>query len=58
MIFKPFMREGMMPLPATFIFTISHDGIRNTAPWSCVMPVLRPLDIICLASARKLKAES
>ncbi len=53
MIFKPFMREGFMPLPVTFISTISTDGIRNIAPYSCIMPVLRPLDLICLASARK-----
>lgn len=58
MILKPVMREGMMPLPVTFISTVSRDGIRNTAPWSWVMPVLRPLDLICLASARELKAES
>ncbi|OPX34585.1 MAG: hypothetical protein B1H11_10650, partial [Desulfobacteraceae bacterium 4484_190.1] len=53
MLFKPFMREGFMPLPVTFISTISKDGIRNIAPYSCIMPVLRPLDLICLASARK-----
>ena len=53
MIFKPFMREGFMPLPVTFISTISVDGIRNIAPYSCVMPILRPLDLICLASALK-----
>ena len=53
MILKPFMREGVMPLPVTFISTISKDGIRNIAPWSCVMPVLRPLDLICAASAKK-----
>jgi flavin reductase (DIM6/NTAB) family NADH-FMN oxidoreductase RutF len=52
MILKPFMREGVMPLPVTFISTISEDGIRNVAPWSCVMPVLRPLDLICAASAK------
>jgi len=57
LILKPVMREGMMPLSVTFISTVSRDGIRNIAPWSCVMPVLRPLDLICLASARKLKAE-
>ena len=51
MIFKPFMREGFMPLPVTFISTISPEGIRNIAPWSCVMPVLRPLDLILAASA-------
>ena len=53
MLLKPFMREGVMPLPVTFISTISKDGIRNIAPWSCVMPVLRPLDLICAASAKK-----
>ncbi len=53
MLFKPFMREGFMPLPVTFISTISSDGVRNIAPYSCVMPVLRPLDLICLASAIK-----
>lgn len=53
MILKPFMREGLMPLPVAFISTISKDGIRNIAPWSCVMPVLRPLDLVCVASARK-----
>jgi len=53
LLLKPFMREGMMPLPVTFISTISRDGVRNIAPWSCVMPILRPLDLICLASAKK-----
>ncbi|MGD9210101.1 MAG: flavin reductase family protein [Desulfobacteraceae bacterium] len=53
MLFKPFMREGFMPLPVAFISSISSDGVRNIAPYSCVMPVLRPLDLICLASAAK-----
>ncbi len=53
MIFKPFMREGFMPLPVAFISTVSDNGIRNIAPYSCIMPVLRPLDLICLASAEK-----
>ena len=53
MIFKPFMREGFMPLPVAFISSLSRDGIRNIAPYSCIMPVLRPLDLICLASAEK-----
>jgi flavin reductase (DIM6/NTAB) family NADH-FMN oxidoreductase RutF len=51
MIFKPFMREGFMPLPVAFISTISAAGVRNIAPYSCVIPVLRPLDLVCLASA-------
>lgn len=53
MIFKPFMREGFMPLPVVFVSSISKNGIRNIAPYSCVMPVLRPLDLICLASAKR-----
>ena len=53
MIFKPFMREGFIPLPVAFISTISQTGVRNIAPYSCVMPVLRPLDLICVASAKK-----
>jgi len=53
MIFKPFLREEFIPLPVAFISTISRNGIRNIAPYSCIMPVLRPLDLICLASAKK-----
>jgi flavin reductase (DIM6/NTAB) family NADH-FMN oxidoreductase RutF len=53
MILKPVMREAFIPLPVTFISTISRDGVRNIAPYSCIMPVLRPLDLICLASALK-----
>ena len=53
MIFKPFMREGFMPLPVAFVSSISKSGVRNIAPYSCIMPVLRPLDLICLASAGK-----
>lgn len=53
MILKPFMREGVMPLPVNFISTVSKEGIRNIAPYSCIMPVLRPLDLICFASAEK-----
>ncbi len=53
MEFKPFMREGFMALPVALISSLGKDGIRNIAPYSCVMPVLRPLDLICLASAAK-----
>jgi flavin reductase (DIM6/NTAB) family NADH-FMN oxidoreductase RutF len=51
MILKPFKREAYLPLPVTFISTISKAGVRNIAPYSCLMPVLRPLDLVCLASA-------
>lgn len=53
MIIKPFKRESFLPLPVTFISTCSPEGVRNIAPYSCIMPVLRPLDLICLASAWK-----
>ncbi len=53
MIFKPFLREHFFPLPIAFLSTISADGIRNIAPYGCIMPVLRPLDLVCLASAHK-----
>ena len=53
MLFKPFFREGVIPMPVAFISTISLDGVRNIAPWSCLMPVLRPLDLIVAASAKK-----
>lgn len=42
-----------MPLPVAFISSISKSGVRNIAPYSCIMPVLRPLDLISLASAEK-----
>jgi len=39
-----------MPLPVVLISTLSSSGIRNAAPWSCVTPVLRPLDEVLIAS--------
>lgn len=53
MIVKPFKREAYIPLPVAFISTVSPGGVRNIAPYSCIMPVLRPLDLVCLASALK-----
>lgn len=32
------------------ISTLSQDGVRNAAPWSCVIPILRPLEEVLLAS--------
>jgi len=53
MILKPFKRESIIPLPVTFISTMSSEGIRNIAPYSCVMPVLRPLDLVCIATGKR-----
>lgn len=52
MILKNFKRESLIPLPVAFISTISEDGTRNIAPYSCIMPVLRPFDLICVASGK------
>ena len=48
---KNFKRESIIPLPVTFISTVSKDGVGNVAPYSCLMPVLRPFDLICVATA-------
>jgi len=50
MILAPEKRSQVLPLPVVLISTISNDGIRNAAPWSCVMPILRPLDLVIIAS--------
>lgn len=50
MILEPEKRNMVLPLPVVLISTISKDGIRNAAPWSCVMPILRPLDLVVIAS--------
>ncbi len=52
MILENFKRESLIPLPVSFISTVSEDGVRNIAPYSCIMPILRPFDLICVASAK------
>lgn len=47
----PEMFKRFFPLPVTVITTVSGDNIPNAAPYSCVMPVLRPHPLIALASA-------
>ncbi len=48
---KPEMFKRMLPLPVTVVTTVDASGIANAAPYSCVMPILRPLDLIAIASA-------
>jgi len=43
--------KTFLPLPVTLITSVDADKIVNAAPYSCVMPILRPLDLIALASA-------
>ncbi len=48
---RPDQFKLMLPLPVTVITTVDADGIANAAPYGCVMPILRPLDLIAIASA-------
>lgn len=43
--------KRFLPLPVTLITTVDAKGIANGAPYSCVMPILRPLNLIAIASA-------
>ncbi len=47
----PEMFKRFLPLPVTVITTVDGEGIPNGAPYSCVMPILRPLPLIAIASA-------
>lgn len=46
-------REQVFPLPVVLISTKGEDGVNNIAPWSCISPVLRPLEEVMLASYLK-----
>ncbi|MBN2026628.1 MAG: flavin reductase family protein [Actinobacteria bacterium] len=48
---RPDQFKLMLPLPVTVITTVDAGGIVNAAPYGCVMPILRPLDLIAVASA-------
>ncbi len=48
---RPDQFKLMLPLPVTVITTLDVEGIVNAAPYGCVMPILRPLDLIAIASA-------
>jgi flavin reductase (DIM6/NTAB) family NADH-FMN oxidoreductase RutF len=51
MMLEPHDFKRLLPLPLTLITTIDADGRANAAPYGCVMPILRPLDLIAIASA-------
>jgi flavin reductase (DIM6/NTAB) family NADH-FMN oxidoreductase RutF len=48
---RPDMFKKLLPLPVTIITTIDVAGRTNAAPYGCVMPILRPLDLVTFASA-------
>ena len=43
--------KRFLPLPVTLVTTVDEQKIVNAAPYSCVMPILRPFELIALASA-------
>ena len=47
---EPEKFKKILPLPVTLITTCNAEGIMNAAPYSSIMPVLRPLDLIAFAS--------
>ncbi len=50
MILEPNKRENFIPMPVVLISTIDKDEVRNVAPYADVMPILRPWDLIAIAS--------
>jgi flavin reductase (DIM6/NTAB) family NADH-FMN oxidoreductase RutF len=47
---EPAKFKHLLPLPVTLITTCDIRGRINAAPYSSIMPVLRPLDLIAFAS--------
>ena len=50
MILEPNKREQVIPMPVVLISTVSKEGVRNIAPYANVMPILRPWDLVAIAS--------
>ncbi len=48
---EPDKFKFFFPLPVTLITTVDAKGVHNGAPYGCVMPILRPLNLIAMASA-------
>ncbi len=48
---RPDLFKKLLPLPVTVITTVDRNGAINAAPYSCVMPILRPLDLVTIATA-------
>ena len=47
---SPNKREHFLPMPVVLISTVDKEGNRNIAPYANVMPTLRPLGLIAIAS--------
>lgn len=51
MIFEPADFKHMLAWPTVLVSTMDKEGRANAAPYGCVMPILRPLDLVTIASA-------
>ena len=49
-ILDPNKKEHFFPMPVVVISTVDKEGNRNIAPYANVLPTLRPLDMIAIAS--------
>jgi len=49
-ILSPNERGQFLPVPVVLISTIDKGGNRNIAPYTNVIPILRPLDLVAIAS--------
>ena len=50
-ILKPEDFKHLLAWPTVLVTTYDKNGIANAAPYGCVMPVLRPLDLVSITSA-------
>ncbi|PXF60856.1 MAG: flavin reductase family protein [Candidatus Methanogaster sp.] len=50
MILSPNKREQFLPMSVVLISTVDKGGNRNIAPYANVIPILRPLDSVAIAS--------
>ncbi len=49
---KPKDFKIFFPMPITLITTVDKENRINAAPYACVMPILRPLNLVAIASAK------
>ncbi|MEA3324653.1 MAG: flavin reductase family protein [Euryarchaeota archaeon] len=47
---SPNKRKHFLPMPVVVISTVDKEGNRNIAPYANVLPALRPLDMVAIAS--------
>jgi len=51
MILEPKDFKHLLAWPTVLVSTVDDNKVANAAPYGCVMPVLRPLDLVAITSA-------